>query len=571
MAVLLLAAGTAVTACTGPAPDVGGTTAAGTPPSSAPVRDPPTGWGPLASDVEAARAAVAGMDLEEKAGQVFIDHYSGVEPDAELALAKKLHLGGVIIMGDNVPTTGGTPVADTGKLAGIVADFRETLSAGRDWPGIVAVDQEGGVVQRLKEPLTEWPTPMAFGAAGDTGLTRRAQAAMDAELARLGFTVNFSPIADVTAGASDPTIGSRSFGDDAEAVAGHTVAAVAGALDAGVLPSVKHFPGHGSVTTDSHVGLPVQDSSVRKLSARDWVPFRDAVEAGAPMVMVGHIAVSELEKGVPASLSAASYRKLDGLDFDGVAVTDALNMGAVTEAYPNGRAAVEALKAGADLLLMPEAIAPAHAAVVKAVRSGEIPEDRLDEAAAKVGAMMLWQERLAAFGAASGTALGAAAQDWPRVPPAAPGAGRDVGLEAARAAVTVVSGKCTGALVSGRLRIEGGTAKDRARLRTAAEAAGLDVAASAESSGNSSGKSSKGQTLVRLLGSGKATGAGDIVVALDAPWGLAGSAARTARIALYGRTPESFTALAGVLAGKTEAPGTLPADVGRYPRGTGCP
>ncbi|GAA3672172.1 glycoside hydrolase family 3 protein [Arthrobacter ginkgonis] len=560
MAVLMLAAGTALTACTGPAPNGGGTTAAGTPPpSSATVQDPPTGWGPLASEVEAARAAVAGMDLEEKAGQVLIDHYAGVEPDAELALAKKLHLGGVIIMGDNVPTTGGTSAADTDKLADIVGDFREALSAGRDWPGIVAVDQEGGVVQRLKEPLTEWPTPMAFGAAGDTGLTRRAQAAMDAELARLGFTVNFSPIADVTAGASDPTIGSRSFGDDAEAVAGHTVAAVAGALDAGVLPSVKHFPGHGSVTTDSHVGLPAQDTSVRKLSDRDWVPFRDAVEAGAPMVMMGHIAVTELEKGVPASLSAASYRKLDGLDFDGVAVTDALNMGAVTEAYPNGRAAVEALKAGADLLLMPEAIAPAHAAVVKAVRSGEIPEARLDEAAAKVGAMMLWQGRLAA----SGAAFGGTGQDWPRVPPAAPGAGRKVGLEAARAAVTVVSGKCSGTLVSGKLRIEGGTATDRARLRSAAEAAGLDVATSAESS--------KGGTLVRLLGSGKATGSGDIVVALDAPWGLAGSAARTARIALYGRTPQSFTALADVLAGKTEAPGTLPADVGRYPRGTGCP
>jgi len=277
---------------------------------------------------------------------------------------------------------------------------------------------------------------------------------------------------------------------------------------------------------------------------------------------MGHIAVPELDKGVPASLSAASYRKLDGLEFDGVAVTDALNMGAITQAYPNGTAAVKALKAGADLLLMPEAIAPAHAAVVKAVESGEIPEARLDEAAAKVGAMMLWQQRLATSGDARGAASGGAGQDWPRVPPAAPGSGREVALEAARAAVTVVTGKCSGALVAGRLRIEGGTAQDRARLRTAADAAGLDVAASGES---------KGGTLVRLLGSGKAAGSGDVVVALDAPWGLSHSAARTARIALYGRTPESFTALADVLAGRTEAPGTLPADAGRYPRGTGCP
>ncbi|GER21727.1 beta-N-acetylhexosaminidase [Zafaria cholistanensis] len=533
--------------------------------SSDPAQDPPTGWGPLASDAAAARAAVAQMDLEEKAGQVLVDHYSGTDPEAQLALARKLHLGGVMIMGGNVPTTG-TSAADTDKLARVVAGFQKVLSDGRDWPGIVAVDQEGGMVQRLKQPLTEWPAPMALGAAGDPALTRRAQAAMDAELARLGFTMNFSPVADVTTGASDPTIGSRSFGDDPDAVAGHTVAALAGALDAGVLPAVKHFPGHGSVATDSHVGLPVQESSLRELSARDWVPFRDAVKAGAPMVMMGHVSVPELEEGVPASLSAASYRALEGLGFSGVAVTDALNMGAVTASYPQGRAAVEALRAGADLLLMPQAIAPAHAAIVEAVRSGEVPAARLDEAAAKVGTMMLWQQRLAASASASAPASGEASgegPDRPRVPPAAPGAGRDVGLEAARSAVTVVTGKCDGALVSGKLRIEGGTPQDRARLRTAAGKAGLDVAGSAASSGK--------ETLVRLLGSGTATGTGDIVVALDAPWGLAGSTARTARIALYGRTPESFAALADVLAGKAEAPGKLPAGAGRYPRGAGCP
>lgn len=193
MAVLLLAAGTALTSCTGPAPDGGaGTAASGPPSSSGAAQDQTTGWGPLASDVDAARAAVAGMDLEEKAGQVFVDHYAGTDPAAELALAKRLHLGGVIIMGDNVPIAGDTSV-DTDELADVVSGFQATLSAGRDWPGIVAVDQEGGVVQRLKKPLTEWPTPMAFGASGDTGLTRRAQAAMDAELARLGFTPDRSP------------------------------------------------------------------------------------------------------------------------------------------------------------------------------------------------------------------------------------------------------------------------------------------------------------------------------------------------------------------------------------------
>ncbi|MFB0833892.1 glycoside hydrolase family 3 N-terminal domain-containing protein [Arthrobacter halodurans] len=553
-----LTAALALSACTPGSPAGGGdATPGGAPASSAPgptaASEPErTSWGPLVGDVRAARAAVAEMSLPEKTGQVFVDYYTGTDPAAELATARRLHLGGVIVMGDNVPlarggdadggaagagAAGGASGVDTKALARVTARFQKELSAGRDWPGIVSVDQEGGTVARLKSPLTEWPTPMAFGAAGDAELTERAQRAMDAELAGLGFTVNFSPDADVTIGPADPVIGARSFSSDPESAADHTVAAVRGALAAGVLPAVKHFPGHGSVTTDSHVGLPVQDAGVEELRGRDWVPFERSIEAGAPMVMLGHIAVDALEPGVPSSLSAASYKALRGLGFEGVAVTDALNMGAVEQSAPGGGAAVEALAAGADLLLMPTGVAEAHAAVVAAVESGEVPESRLDQAAARVVAMMMWQGRMAED---AGDAL--------------PGDGADTALAAARASVTVVSGECSGPLVGDGIRIVGGTAADRDRLGAAARDAGLGVGSG---------------TLVTLLGGSHTPGSGDVVVALDAPWGLAASSAQT-RIALYGRAPESFEALVDVLLGDEPAPGTLPADVGDFPAGTGC-
>ena len=175
------------------------------------------------------------------------------------------------------------------------------------WPGLIGVDQEGGIVARLGAPLTEWPTPMSYGAAGNVPLTKDAGRALAAELAPLGFTVDFAPDADVTIGPADPTIGARSIPETRTSRAAR-VAFSQGMQEAGVLPAVKHFPGHGSVTVDSHQDLPVQPAAIAELEARDWKPFRAAIAAGAPMVMTGHIAVPALEPGVPASLSGADLR-----------------------------------------------------------------------------------------------------------------------------------------------------------------------------------------------------------------------------------------------------------------------
>ncbi|HEY9356390.1 MAG TPA: glycoside hydrolase family 3 N-terminal domain-containing protein [Arthrobacter sp.] len=477
------------------------------------------------------------MTPEQKAGQVLMPFFAGTDPAAHAATIERLHLAGSIIMGDNVPVDDRKQV-DPAAMAATTARLAQAARAdGRTWPGLIGLDQEGGLVARLGTPLTEWPAPMAYGAAGNVALTKDAGRAMASELAPLGFNVDFAPVTDVTIGPADPTIGARSMSGNPDAAGALGVAFSQGMQESGVLPAVKHFPGHGSVTVDSHQDLPVQPASIADLEARDWKPFRAAIAAGVPMVMTGHIAVPALEPGVPASLSAPTYAALRGMGFNGVAVTDALNMGAVQKQYPGGSAAVAALAAGADLLLMPTDVAQAHAAIVGAVAGGSLPPARLDEAAQRVATMMIWRDRTTA------------------PPGSAPGSGTDVSARASAAAVTVLSGPCSGPLVPGSVRVAGGSPQDRARFEAAAAKAGLAVGEG---------------PVVSLIGYGGAPAGGDIAVSLDAPWPLQDSAAPV-KVAVYGRSPGAFDALAAVLAGKATAPGKLPAAVGSFPAGTGCP
>ena len=510
------------------------------PPSASPSPDPglrPLGWGPEQRDQDAAAAAVAAMSVEEKAGQVLMPVYSGTDPEAQAATIERLHLAGSIIMGDNIPLDA-RGQADVAAMTAVNARLAQATRAdGRPWPGLIGVDQEGGIVARLGAPLTEWPTALSYGAAGDMPLTKNAGRALAAEIASLGFTVDFAPDADVTIGPADPTIGARSMSGNPDQAGALAAAFSQGMQEAGVLPAVKHFPGHGSVTVDSHLDLPVQPATIADLEARDWKPFRAAIAAGAPMVMTGHIAVPALEPGVPASLSGPAYAALRGMGFNGVAVTDALNMAAVQKQYPGGSAAPTALAAGADLLLVPTDVGQAHAAIVSAVAAGTLPAARLDEAARRVATMMTWRGRTSA---PSG---------------AAPGSGADISARVSAAAVTVLSGPCGGPIVQGSIRIAGGSPQDRARFEAAAAKAGLGTGAG---------------PLVSLIGYAGRPAGGDIAVTLDAPWPLQDSSTPV-KIALYGRTPGAFDALVAVLAGKARAPGKLPAAVGSYPAGTGCP
>ncbi|WP_308012411.1 glycoside hydrolase family 3 N-terminal domain-containing protein [Arthrobacter sp. M4] len=533
----------------------GGQSSAAPSTASVPPGEEPLGWGPRSKDLAAARAAVAHMSPAQKAGQVLMGYYKGTDTTAQAKAIRELHLGGSIVMRDNVPRSGDGTV-DTSALARATAELgKAAREDGRSWPALVGVDQEGGVVARLGAPLTEWPTPLSYGAAGSADLAAQGGKAMGAELAGLGFTVDFAPSADVTIGPNDPTVGSRSFSGDPEAAAMLSTSFGRGMLDGGVLPASKHFPGHGSVTVDSHDEMPVQDATAAQLRSRDWKPFLAAVQAGQPMVMMGHIAMQSLEPGVPASVSSASYKALRNLGFQGVVVTDALNMGAITSKYPGESAAPKALAAGADLLLMPEDVRAAHRAILAALDDGSLSVQRLDEATVRVVTMMLWHARTHSVspGSPSAAPQPSSTVQQPRST-APPGSAAPVSRGVSAAAITVVDGPCTGRLVPESVTVTGGTTADRERFAAAARRVGVAVGSG---------------PVVALAGFGSGPVNGDVAVSLDAPWPLARSTARS-KVALYGRTPGAYDALLAVLTGAATAPGRLPAVVGPYPAGTGC-
>lgn len=446
---LVLAGGLALSACGSQQAPSEGTTASGTASDGASAASPSessarseAGSGEQAAGLlpdertrAAAEEAVSEMTLEEKAGQVLLATWSGADPasvDAQISQIGDLHLGGVIVMGANVPTADGQGITEEAGAGGGASNVdvgamrsqNDRVGAAlspeeRSWPGIIGVDQEGGSVARLAEPLTVWPSAQTVGAADDPELTREAAAGMGAELAGLGFTMDFAPVADVTS-PDDAVVQDRAYSDDPEIVSEQTVAAMSGLSDTGLISSPKHFPGHGSVSTDSHVGLPVQQTPVETLKDEEWAPFRAAVDAGAPTIMMGHIAVSDWTDQVPATLEPKAYQALrEDLGFQGAVVTDALDMGALKDVVGPGRPvdsgvttpAGAALQAGADLLVMPEDEAAAHADIVQAVESGAIPQQRLDDAAARVVAMQMSYDQ---------------AQGSAPVEPAEPGSHRDL-------------------------------------------------------------------------------------------------------------------------------------------------
>lgn len=515
-----------------PAPSTAPATSTPTP-SPTPTPEPTLAWGPSEQDLDDAMELAASMTVEELAGQVLVARYSGTDPAVPAALVSDLGVAGVLLFSDNVAGLDG--VVDTAAAVQQASD-----GLGRGWPAIVAVDGEGGPVQRLSGdtgPWTSFPPLLAAGAAGDPEVTEAAAAAMGAELAASGVTMDLAPVADVTIGPSDPTIGVRSAGDDPQLVAGVVEAQLAGLATAGLLAAIKHFPGHGSLTVDSHAALPVQPAGADAL-ADDLAPFEAGIAAGSPMVLMGHIDVTAWDAGVPATLSSAAYDTLrDDLDFTGVAVTDALDMGALAAFGDSAALSVAALQAGADLLLTPADPAAAVSGIATAVDDGTLSRDRLEEAAGRVIAMLRWQQQHAS-----------------PVDVDAVGDAQQAADDLAAAAMTAVEGPCSGPLVGHRIHLHGGSQADWDAAAAALERHGLDVVPLEEAADDE----------VQLLASGLPGADADVAIALDWPQQLT-SVAAASELAAFGHAPATFDAVAAVLAGEREPPGSLPITVDGLP------
>ncbi|GGJ76587.1 sugar hydrolase [Streptomyces camponoticapitis] len=341
-------------------------------------------------------------------------------------------------IGEGLASVGlfGRNISSPAQLAALTAQLRVE----RD-DILVAIDEEGGDVTRLEvRDGSSFPGNYALGSVDDVDLTRAVAHELGSRLAACGVNLNWAPSADVNSDVNNPVIGVRSFGADPALVSRHTAAYVEGLQSAGVAACTKHFPGHGDTAVDSHHALPRIDVDSDTLHARELAPFRSAIIAGSKSVMSAHILLSALDPNRPATLSPRILTGLlrEELGFGGLIVTDGIEMQAIASTYGIERGSVLAVAAGVDAICVgggladEETVLRLRDALVTAVREGELPEERLADAAARVRALADWTLRVRG---ASGP--GAAAQEGTAPGNGGSAGGAGIGLVAARRAVRV--------------------------------------------------------------------------------------------------------------------------------------
>lgn len=270
-----------------------------------------------------------------------------------------------------------------------ITAFNASLQAASAIPLFLAIDEEGGLVSRLARhtafDLPRYKSVAAVGASENPEDAREMGSTIGAYLAEYGFNLDFAPVADVNTNPSNPVIGKRAFSGSGEVAAGMAAAMAEGLNSQGIIATFKHFPGHGDTAEDSHYGLAVTYRTGDQLASCELLPFLNA--DGNDFIMVGHIAVPEMTGNmIPASMSDYMVKQVlkGGLEFTGLVITDSLSMGAITQLYTPGEAAVTALLAGCDVLLLPENMEGAFEAVVTAVENGILTEEWLDETVLRI-------------------------------------------------------------------------------------------------------------------------------------------------------------------------------------------
>lgn len=341
----------------------------------------------------AAERILGTMTREQKVAQLFLVTPEGLTGVATATIAGpmtaealgRIPVGGLIYFAKNL--VGAQPVRDL--LSGTGALARR---AGAGVPPFLGIDEEGGtlVARIAKSGLFDVPTfpNMAeIGATGDPARAAEVGTAIGGYLREIGFNLDFAPDADVLTNPSNTAIGVRAFGSDPELVAAMVAAEVAAMLETGTLPCAKHFPGHGDTAGDSHTGAVRTERSRADIESCEFAPFRAAIEAGCPLVMVGHIQTPNFAgDGLPASLSPTMMTDVlrGELGFDGVIISDSFGMGAITQNFAPADAATRFFQAGGDMLLMPQDLSAAYQGVLDAVTSGALSEERVDESVRRI-------------------------------------------------------------------------------------------------------------------------------------------------------------------------------------------
>lgn len=341
---------------------------------------------------EQAAQLVSQMTLEDKIAQMFVitpnaltGYASGVTAagDTTKEAYQSRPVGGIVYMADNLTD----PEQTTTMLSNMQQIARERTGL----PVFLCVDEEGGSVARIAGNdafgVTDVGNMSDIGASGDVQNAYNAGSTIGNYLAALGFNVDFAPVADVLTNPDNQVIGKRSFGSDPQTVAGMVTSELQGLSAAGVYGTVKHFPGHGSTSGDSHDGAVSTDKTLEELMAEELVPFQSAIDGGVNFVMVGHISAPNVTgDNAPATLSKVMITDVlrGQMGYNGIVITDAMNMEAITGFYNSDKAAVLAVTAGADMILMPADYNTAYTGILNAVNDGTITEERINESVTRI-------------------------------------------------------------------------------------------------------------------------------------------------------------------------------------------
>jgi beta-N-acetylhexosaminidase len=337
------------------------------------------------ADNDRISAIMEGMSLEQKVGQMFILSIYGESLNAlGNDILRTWQPGGITLFGSNAQ--------NPAQIIQLTNSYQHAILDSGGLPMFVGTDQEGGIIQRLREGFTEWPPMSLLAATGDDDLAYEVGLQMGRELRAVGVTMNLAPVADMDTNVTNPIIGRRSWGSNLDLLMITLPAFVRGMQDAGVSGVIKHFPGHGDTSDDSHVTLPIISYRLDELRERELLPFISAIEGGADAVMVAHIWFSAIDaEPLPASLSYAVITELlrVELGFDGVIVTDAMEMQGISALFSPTEAAILAVQAGNDMITFGPAMGQNTQlemiqGVIDAVRNGVIAESRIDESVRRI-------------------------------------------------------------------------------------------------------------------------------------------------------------------------------------------
>lgn len=327
------------------------------------------------------REQVDNMTLREKIGQMIVVGFDGETVNEEVRnMIEQYHVSGVVLFGRNI--------SSAQQTTDLLNELKRT-NMKNSVPLILSLDEEGGRVSRVPKDIVKLPASLTIAKKNDVELAHTVGVLLAKEVKQMGFNLDYTPVLDINSNPNNPVIGDRSFGADKEIVTKMGISTMKGLQSQGVIPVVKHFPGHGDTAVDSHLGLPVIEYGMDRLNDFELVPFEESIEQGADMVMVAHILFPEIDKEYPSSMSEKVIKGIlrEQLKFDGVVITDDMEMGAIADNYGIEKAALQSVKAGNDLLLIchdyNKQIA-AFTAIEKAVENNTIDINQINDSVYRI-------------------------------------------------------------------------------------------------------------------------------------------------------------------------------------------